>query len=83
LTLYTGFEVLTDVVMGSSIFWDIKPCSPLKFKYVLLAIYFHAGFLLGLSFDPEDEGYVFLQNVFEFQVTIRRYIPEEGTLHTV
>jgi hypothetical protein len=27
-----GFEVLTAVVMKSSIFWDIKPCSPLKFN---------------------------------------------------
>jgi hypothetical protein len=25
-----GFEVLTAVVMGSYIFWDITPCSPLK-----------------------------------------------------
>jgi hypothetical protein len=25
-----GFEVLTAVVMKSTIFWDIKPCSPLK-----------------------------------------------------
>jgi hypothetical protein len=27
---YVGFEVLTAVVMNSSIFWDITPCSPLK-----------------------------------------------------
>jgi hypothetical protein len=25
-----GFEVLTAVVMKSSIFWDVMPCSPLK-----------------------------------------------------
>jgi hypothetical protein len=25
-----GFEVLTSVVMRSSIFWDITPCGPLK-----------------------------------------------------
>jgi hypothetical protein len=25
-----GFEVLTDVVMKSSIFWDITPCGSLK-----------------------------------------------------
>jgi hypothetical protein len=25
-----GFEVLTGVVMKSSVFWDITPCSPLK-----------------------------------------------------
>jgi hypothetical protein len=27
---YIGFEVLTAVVMKSSIFWDITPCSLLK-----------------------------------------------------
>jgi hypothetical protein len=25
-----GFEVLTAVVIKSTIFWDIRPCSPLK-----------------------------------------------------
>jgi hypothetical protein len=25
-----GFEVLTSVVIKSTIFWDITPCSPLK-----------------------------------------------------
>jgi hypothetical protein len=29
-----GFEVLTAVVMKSSIFWDITPCSPLNVKDV-------------------------------------------------
>jgi hypothetical protein len=29
-TMAVGFEVLTAVVMKSSIFWDITPCSPLK-----------------------------------------------------
>jgi hypothetical protein len=27
---YVGFEVLTEVVMKSAIFWVITPCSPLK-----------------------------------------------------
>jgi hypothetical protein len=27
---FTGFEILTAVVMKSTIFWDITPCSPLK-----------------------------------------------------
>jgi hypothetical protein len=29
-TSHVGFEVLTAVVMKSSVFWDITPCSPLK-----------------------------------------------------
>jgi hypothetical protein len=28
--VYLGFEVFTEVVMKSSIFWDITSCSPLK-----------------------------------------------------
>jgi hypothetical protein len=28
--VFVGFEVLTAVVMKSSVFWDITPCSPLK-----------------------------------------------------
>jgi hypothetical protein len=42
-----GFEVLTAAVMKSTIFWDIKPC-------------FHTGFSLGIFFDTEDEGDMFL-----------------------
>jgi hypothetical protein len=29
-TANVGFEVLTFMVMETSIFWDITPCSPLK-----------------------------------------------------
>jgi hypothetical protein len=44
-----GFEVLKAVVMKSTIFWNITPCSPLS---VMLATWFHAGFLLSLFFPP-------------------------------
>jgi hypothetical protein len=27
-----GFEVLTELIMKKSVFWDITSCSPLKFK---------------------------------------------------
>jgi hypothetical protein len=42
--------------MESSIFWDITLCG------LLLATRFHAGFLLGLFFDAEDGGDMFLRN---------------------
>jgi hypothetical protein len=45
-------EVLTEVVMKSSLFCDISAC------YLL-----HAGLLLGLFFDTEDGGDLFLRNV--------------------
>jgi hypothetical protein len=35
----------------------------IQIKLALLATYFHAGFLLGLFFDPEDGGDMFLRNV--------------------
>jgi hypothetical protein len=47
-------------VINSTISWDIKLCSLLK---ALLATCFDAGFLLGLFFDPEDGGDIFLRNV--------------------
>jgi hypothetical protein len=30
MCIHVGFEVLTAVVMKSSVFWDKMPCSPLK-----------------------------------------------------
>jgi hypothetical protein len=45
-------------------FWDIAPCSQLKVKQnLLLATCFHADYFLGLFFDPEDGGNMFLRNV--------------------
>jgi hypothetical protein len=72
-----GSEVLTAVVMKSTIFWDLTACSPLKVNrrlggtyrlhlrglQALLATCFHTGFLLGLFFDPEDGGDMFFRNV--------------------
>jgi hypothetical protein len=57
-----GSEVLTQVDMKSSISWDIKLCSPLKVNTRFVGTYFHAGFLLGLFFDPEDRRDMFLRN---------------------
>jgi hypothetical protein len=64
---YAGFEVLTEVLMKSSIFWDITPCSPLKLNSLLRKkcqnpssghcfLPVHAGFLLGLLFNSEMEA---------------------------
>jgi hypothetical protein len=62
ILVYVRFEVLTTVAMKSTIFWDILLCNPLKFK-ALLATWFHAGFLFGLFFNPEDGGDIFLRNI--------------------
>jgi hypothetical protein len=52
-------DSLTAVVMKSIFFWDIMSSRPLA----LLDPCFHIGFLLGLFFDSEDGGSMFLRNV--------------------
>jgi hypothetical protein len=54
--------------MKSFVSWGITPCNPLKvnrhFGGTEAACHlFDAGFLLGLFFDPEDGGDMFLRNV--------------------
>jgi hypothetical protein len=87
-----GFEVLTAIVMESTIFWDIPPCSLLKVNWRFGEI---CPFnLLGrrisearnqrvesckqnISEDPEDGRDVFLRNVDWLSTDYtRRYIPE-------
>jgi hypothetical protein len=52
-----------------SIFWDITPCSPFKVNRRFGEIFssgFHLlydGYLIGLFFDPEDRGNMFLQSL--------------------
>jgi hypothetical protein len=75
-TLYTvGFEVLTVVIMKSSIFWDVTVCSRVKVNRRFRGTYrlyfqgrmgakqelclLQTGFLLGLFFYTEDGGDVF------------------------
>jgi hypothetical protein len=71
--------------MKSSIFWDITPRSPLKVnrRFALFATCFHAGFLLGLFFDPEMEATSSSATSVDFQQTTRRYISEDGTLQVI
>jgi hypothetical protein len=57
--------------MKSSIFWDITPCNPSKInlhqetsmKLAINKVLPLACFLIGILFNPEDEGDVFLLNV--------------------
>jgi hypothetical protein len=42
-----------------------------------------ACFTLGLLFILDDGGGIFLLNVAEFHRNIRRYIPENRTLHKI
>jgi hypothetical protein len=51
------FEVLIAVIMKSSVFWDIMSSRPFKTTQL------YAGFLLGLFFDSENGGDIFLINV--------------------
>jgi hypothetical protein len=48
----------------------------------LLATRFHPDFLLGLFFDPEDEGNMFLQNVGSLSTGYTALHPEDRTLHS-
>jgi hypothetical protein len=43
----------------------------------------HAGFLLGLFFDPDDWGRYVLRSVCWLSRTTFRYIPEDRTLRTI
>jgi hypothetical protein len=47
---------------------------------MVIATCFHARFLLGLFFDPENGGAISVEKSFEFQCTTRHYIPEDRTL---
>jgi hypothetical protein len=47
----------------------------------LLGAMLHTGFLLGLFFEPEDGGDMFLKILVDFEWTARCHIPEYRTLY--
>jgi hypothetical protein len=65
------FNVLTEVVMKFSMYWDITRCSRLKInrrfgrKYLQSSTCYllHAGLLLDSFFDTENGGDMILRNV--------------------
>jgi hypothetical protein len=78
-----GFEVLTAVVMKSTIFWNIMLCSSLKVKQHFTRTYrLH---LYGGLFDTKDEGNMFLlfnrHNVWEFVTADERLHTFLSQLH--
>jgi hypothetical protein len=76
LNLSVGSEVFTLVVMKSTIFWDLTPCSPLKVSQ-------HFGlppaFTL-VSLTQKMETVCSPEMSIDFQQTTQRYVPEGTTL---
>jgi hypothetical protein len=66
-----GFEVITAVVIKSSSFWDITPCSPLKVNR-------HFGGTCRLHLQGGRIRQA--RNQRDFQRTTLGFIPEESTL---
>jgi hypothetical protein len=82
-----GFEVLTPVVMKSTIFWDTTLCSPLKVNrrfgetyrlpYAFTLVFCSAHFS-----TLKMEAIYSSETSVDLQRTIRRYIPEDSVLAT-
>jgi hypothetical protein len=72
---YVGFEVFTAVVMKSTIFWDITPCSPLSWQATCLL-----DGLLNYSLTLEMEAMRSSETSGASQLTTRRHIPKYDTL---
>jgi hypothetical protein len=71
-----GIEVLTSVVMKSSISWDITPCSPLKANRLFkrkFCPHLHARRLSQARKQRESRS-------VDFQGTSQLYVPEDRTL---
>jgi hypothetical protein len=75
---YIGSEVLTPVVMKSSIFWDITPGSPLK---VCLPPAFTPVSCLTYSLNLKLEEKCSSETSVDFQRAAPRCISKDRTLH--
>jgi hypothetical protein len=73
---YVGFEVLTAVVMESTIFWDMTPCSPLSANRPTFMLVSGSAYFSTLKMEAISSS----ETSFDSQLTIRSYIPEDGTL---
>jgi hypothetical protein len=63
--------------MKISISWDITPCGPLKINHCFGGKYCLVSCLS--FFDPEDGGYVFLQNITSFSADYVALYPRRQT----
>jgi hypothetical protein len=69
MTVLVGFEVLTALLMKTTIFWDITP--PV-FTLVSCPAYFSTLKMEAIGFSEMS---------VDSERTTRRYIPEDGTLY--
>jgi hypothetical protein len=79
---FVGFAVLTAVVMKSTIFWDIMPCSPLKVNRELPPAFTLVS-CLAYSSTLKVEAICSSETSVRFQRTTRRYIPGDSTLRNL
>jgi hypothetical protein len=83
----SAFEVLTVVVINSSIFWDITPCSLLKFSQCFLGICrLHLQGRISRARNQHKskmEVTCSTETSVDLQRTTRCYIQEARTLHII
>jgi hypothetical protein len=61
--VFVGFEVLTVVIMKSTIFWVVTVCGLVEAHQHSACHMLVAGFLLSFLFSPGDEGNKFWQKI--------------------